>query len=311
MRLIHLGNVVIDLVLTVSDLPARGGDVIASSTATAAGGGFNVLAAASRLGLPTLYAGAHGTGPFGDQARAALTEADVEWLCPPKEDLDTGFVVTLVDASGERTFVTSRGAEATLTGEDLPAPGSDDLLYLSGYSLLHGSNRSALVPWLDTIPDDVPVFFDPGPLVAEIPSSALEGVLGRTDWLSCNAREATSLTALADPLKAASALLNTMTRAVGAGATGAGVLVRIGPGGCVLAVRDREPELIAGFEVEAVDLNGAGDAHAGAFLVGVAEGKEPAEAARRANAAAALAVSRRGPATGPTRDELEAFLRVH
>ena len=68
MRLLHLGNVVIDLVLTVGDLPERGGDVIASSTATAAGGGFNVMAAAVRQGLPTLYAGAHGTGPFGDLA---------------------------------------------------------------------------------------------------------------------------------------------------------------------------------------------------------------------------------------------------
>jgi sugar/nucleoside kinase (ribokinase family) len=325
-RLIHLGNVVIDLVLTVSDLPSRGGDVIASSTATSAGGGFNVMAAASRLGLPTRYAGAHGTGPFGTQARAALTEAGVEWLCQAREGLDTGFVVTLVDASGERTFVTSRGAEATLTSEDLPSPGGDDLLYLSGYSLLHDSNRDALIPWLATIPDDVPVFFDPGPLVAEIPSSALEAVLARADWISCNAAEANVLTGLADPVAAASALLHgggqarpgtSRAKALGPGraealgTSRAGVLVRIGPGGCVLAVPGREPELIAGFEVEAVDLNGAGDAHAGAFLAGIAEGKEPDEAARWANGAAALAVSRRGPATGPTKDELEAFLRGH
>jgi sugar/nucleoside kinase (ribokinase family) len=302
-RLIHLGNVVIDLVLTVGDLPARGGDVIASSTATAAGGAFNVMAAASRLGLTTLYAGAHGTGPFGDQARVAMTQAGIEWFGPIRNDLDTGFVVTLVDPSGERTFVTSRGAEATLTSEDLPTPEGDDLLYLSGYSLLHDSNRAALIPWLGTIPPDVQVFFDPGPLVAEIPTSALEAVLARTDWLSCNAREATALTGLADPMAAGSALLERTGRAR--------VLVRIGPGGCVLAVRGQEPGLIAGFEVEAVDLNGAGDAHAGAFLAGIAEGKEPAEAARWANAAAALAVSRRGPATGPVKDELEAFLRAH
>jgi sugar/nucleoside kinase (ribokinase family) len=308
-RLIHLGNVVIDLVLTVGHLPGRGGDVIASSTATAAGGGFNVMAAASRLGLPTLYAGAHGTGPFGSQARAAMTEAGVEWFCQPREDLDTGFVVTLVDAAGERTFVTSRGAEATLTGEDLPTPASDDLLYLSGYSLLHDSNRGALIPWLSTISGDVPVFFDPGPLVAEIPSGALETVLARADWLSCNAAETRVLAGLADPVEAASALLAGDIHAGTLGTGPAGVLVRIGPGGCVLAVQGRDPELIAGFEVEAVDLNGAGDAHAGAFLAGIAGGKDPAEAARWANAAAALAVSRRGPATGPVKDELEAFLR--
>ncbi|NEA36247.1 PfkB family carbohydrate kinase [Streptomyces sp. SID13031] len=301
MRLLHLGNVVIDLVLTVGDLPARGGDVIASSTTTTPGGGFNVMAAAVRQGLPTLYAGAHGTGPFGTQAREALAAAGIKWLHPAREDLDTGFVVTLVDPTGERTFVTSRGAEATLTGDELPAPRDDDLVYLSGYSLLHDSNRAALIPWLTKLPEDVEVFFDPGPLVSEIPGHALEAVLDRVDWWSSNAAEATMLTGLADPADAARAVRRRTCRA--------DVLVRTGPGGCVLAVRGQDVTQVYGFAVQAVDLNGAGDAHAGAFLAGIAQGKEPAEAARRANAAAALAVTRRGPATAPTRDELEAYLR--
>jgi len=303
MRLIHLGNVVIDLVLTVGDLPARGGDVIASSTTTTPGGGFNVMAAAVRQGLPALYAGAHGTGPFGTQARAALTEAGIEWLHPAREDVDTGIVVTLVDSTGERTFVTSPGAEATLTGDELPEPADDDLVYLSGYSLLHDSNRAALIPWLTKLPDDVEVFFDPGPLVAEIPEHALEAVLARVDWWSSNATEAAVLTGLADPVDAARAVRRRTVRA--------DVIVRTGPDGCVLAVRGQDVIRVAGFAVQAVDLNGAGDAHAGAFLAGIAQGKEPAEAARRANAAAALAVTRRGPATAPTRDELEAYLRGH
>jgi sugar/nucleoside kinase (ribokinase family) len=40
----------------------------------------------------------------------------------------------------------------------------------------------------------------------------------------------------------------------------------------------------------------------------LADGLSPAEAARRANAAAALAVTRPGPATSPTRAELNAWL---
>ncbi|WBQ06275.1 PfkB family carbohydrate kinase [Kribbella sp. CA-293567] len=301
MRLLHLGNVVIDLVLTVDELPPRGGDAFASSTTATTGGGFNVMAAAVRQGLPTLYAGAHGTGPFGTQAREALTEAGIKWLHPAREDLDTGFAVTLVDATGERTFVTSRGAEATLTGDELPEPGDEDLVYLSGYSLLHDSNRAALLPWLAKLPDDVEVFFDPGPLVAEIPEHALEAVLARVDWWSSNSAEATLLTGLADPGDAARAVRGRTLRA--------DVLVRTGPAGCVLAVRGQEVKRIDGFAVRAVDLNGAGDAHAGAFLAGIAQGKDPVEAARRANGAAALAVTRRGPATGPTKDELETYLR--
>ena len=334
MRLVHLGNVVVDLVLTVDALPVRGGDTIATSATTSPGGGFNVMAAASRLGLPTLYAGPLGTGPFADKARAALVAAGVECSLPPRPDQDTGFVVTLVDPSGERTFITTRGAEATLTPQDLFDPAPDDLIYLSGYSLLHESNRAALIPWLDSIPPTTPVFFDPGPLVADIPPTALAAVLAHTTWLSCNATEATTLTALPDPTAAAQTLANRpdpsgepdlvhdlsiplpgkhSSRAPSRPQPGpvGGVVVRVGAGGCLVGVRGGGVVEVAGFGVEAVDLNGAGDAHAGAFLAGIAEGKEPVEAARWANAAAALAVTRRGPATGPSRSELERFLRAY
>ena len=63
-RLLHLGNVVVDVVLSVPALPEPGGDVLATGAQTAAGGGFNVMAAAARLGLAVAYGGVVGTGPF-------------------------------------------------------------------------------------------------------------------------------------------------------------------------------------------------------------------------------------------------------
>ena len=118
-RLVHLGNVVIDVVLTVPWLPERGGDVLASATTSTPGGGFNVMAAAARQGLPVAYAGARGTGPFAELAAAALAAEGIEVLQPPKPGLDTGVVISLVEAGGERTFVTGPGAEARLTAQDL------------------------------------------------------------------------------------------------------------------------------------------------------------------------------------------------
>jgi sugar/nucleoside kinase (ribokinase family) len=66
--------------------------------------------------------------------------------------------------------------------------------------------------------------------------------------------------------------------------------------------------LIPAPDVVAVDTTGAGDAHAGVFLAGLAAALPPAAAASRANAAAALAVTRAGPAVSPSRAELDAFL---
>ena len=96
----------------------------------------------------------------------------------------------------------------------------------------------------------------------------------------------------------------------------AGILVRSGPDGCVLAVRvpgsgtgyRLSLSHVAAPAVVPVDTTGAGDAHSGVFLAGLAARLTVGEAARRANAAAALTVTRTGAATSPTRAELDRFL---
>ena len=52
-RLVVIGSVIADQLMTVPRLPDRGGDVLAGPVATQAGGAFNIAAAAVRLGLPT------------------------------------------------------------------------------------------------------------------------------------------------------------------------------------------------------------------------------------------------------------------
>ncbi len=307
-RLLYLGNVVVDIVLDVPALPDRGGDVLARRSRLSPGGGFNVMAAAARQGLPVAYAGAHGTGPFAGLARAALAAEGIEVLQPATPGLDTGVVVAIVDDTGERTFVTSPGAEATLTAADLAGvtarPG--DAAGLSGYGLVHPSNRGALLGWLARLPAAATVVFDPGPLVMSIPPGALDQVLRRADWLTCNAREAAALTGCGTPAAALRALA---ARVAGDGRPGACVLLRTGPDGCLLSCSSAtNPLPVPGFPVTELDSNGAGDTHTGAFIAALAAGADAPEAARRANAAAAISVTRRGPATGPTATELAQFL---
>ena len=87
-----------------------------------------------------------------------------------------------------------------------------------------------------------------------------------------------------------------------------GAVVRLGADGCIILVPGGEPVHVPGFPVNVVDSNGAGDAHIGAFLAALAAGWHPLDAARRANACAAIAVTRSGPATAPRLDELDALL---
>jgi sugar/nucleoside kinase (ribokinase family) len=332
-RLVFAGEAIVDLLMQVPALPERGGDMLATSSGLFAGGGFNTMAAAARQGLPVLYAGGHGTGPWGDLVRSALTAEGIGMLRPPDARADTGFDVALVERDGERTFVTSPGAEMLRDpgSWDMVPAGPGDAVYVSGYGLAPAEPGPVLAGWAASLPAGVVLFVDPGPLVADIPADVLGPVLDRCDWLSCNQREAALLTGAADAAGAAGRLSARIGgkgrssregrkdaasqdgQADRAGQTGqeghAGVLVRAGAAGCVVAYGDRATSIPAP-RVSAVDTTGAGDAHSGAFLAALAAGLPPEDAARRANAAAALSTTRTGPATAPTRAALDAFLET-
>jgi sugar/nucleoside kinase (ribokinase family) len=302
-RLVFAGEALVDVVMRVPALPVRGGDLMATSAETTAGGGFNVMAAAARQGLPVRYAGGHGTGPWGDMVRAALAAEGIGVLRPPDPDRDTGFDVALVEPDGERTFVTRLGAEMVRGPRswDEVATGPGDAVYVSGYGLAAPETGPALSAWAAALPSGVLLFVDPGPLAAEIPAGVLAPVLSRCDWLSCNEREARLLTR-------AGRTTAEVTGALLARTGRADILVRVGAAGCYLARRGAEPVPVPAPAVTAVDTTGAGDAHSGVFLAALADGLSPLAAAARANAAAAFAVTRRGPATSPGRGALDAWL---
>ena len=269
-------------------------------------------------GLRVAYAGAYGSGPFAALARSGLAQEGIEIVQRPKAGLGTGVVVSIVDAGGERTFVTAPDAEASLTADDLAAvqARAEDAVYLSGYGLAHVSNRPALLGWLEHLGGSNLVIFDPGPLADRIPAATLGGVIRRADWLTCNAREAAILTGQADPAAAVRALSDRQSgvgtgRANAGRARAGGVIVRTGPAGCLIACDGGESVRVPGFPVAATDTNGAGDTHTGTFVAALARGVDENEAARLANAAAAWSVTKAGPATGPTANELARFLARH
>ena len=301
-RLLHTGQVIIDLVMAVDKLPQPGGDVLAQSASFEAGGGFNVMAAAARNGLPVVYLGRHGTGRFGDLAREAMKVEGIRIGIAHKAERDTGLCVAVTDASAERSFISYIGAEGELTTEDLASVPAEagDYVYVSGYSLLHVGKAQALLDWVLGLPKVINVVFDPGPLVDSPDAPLMQALLPRIDLWTSNSVEALRFTGAADIAEALDRLTDHLPAEVL-------MVVRDGPQGCWISQRG-EREHLPGFKVEAVDSNGAGDAHAGVFLAGLARGLSASEAARRANAAAALAVTRWGPATSPGADEVDAFI---
>jgi sugar/nucleoside kinase (ribokinase family) len=306
-RLIIIGGILVDVVMYVPHFPVPGGDVLASDALVATGGGFNILAAASRQGLPAAYLGPHGTGRFGNQIRADLAAEGIAVTREPSPEGDSGFCIGLVDDAAERTYATLPGVEGRLTATQVAdiRLEPDDAVWLSGYELAY-PHGPFVASWFARLPERHRTFFDPGPVVAESDPALLGPVLARADWVSLNAEEACALTACSDAEHAIRAWSHVLPL------PRAGLLVRDGARGCwlldALHPADVRHVPVPLPPVTPTDTGGAGDCHLGTFAAALDRGDEPAAAARWANAAAALCVQRVGPATGPTYAEVASAL---
>jgi len=296
-RLFCLDSVMIDIVLRIAELPKSGADVLATEHLITTGGGYNAMSAAARQGVSAIYAGRLGRGPFSSIARSSLEQDNVD------ETRDAGFCVAMIDDEGERTFITSPGAEGSLRYSDLLSLDvrSGDYVLLSGYNVMYPGSAEVALEWLATLSEDVVVAFDPSNRVMDIPQENLVRVLERADWTLCNESEASLLTG-EESLDDSVATLAQRT-----GRTG--VVVRHGASGCTVLMKGEEPVPVYSFEVTVVDTNGAGDTHSGVFLAELALGTDVIESARRGNAAAAMAISVLGPASCPERDVISSMIQ--
>jgi sugar/nucleoside kinase (ribokinase family) len=273
-----------------------------------------VLVAAARFGAECVHAGAHGTGPHGDIVRSALEADGITVSAPRVTDRDTGICLVMVEPSAERTFVTTLGAERDITVASLreSAPRAGDLVCVTGFSLVLEKTQVPLLAWLAQLPPEVVVVLDPGAAFASLPAAVRDAMLAYTDVWTSNAEEATDLLAAmrlaADGAEVEPREIVAQARALAPLMRGDAVtIVRDGPEGCAVHVAG-EATYVPGFPQRAVDTNGAGDTHTGALMAEVASGTAWIEGCRRANAAAAIKVTRRGPSTAPTAAEVDVFL---
>ena len=291
-RLIQMSGVIVDLIYRVEAVPEPGTEAIVQGFSVAAGGGFNAMVAARRMGIAVAHAGTLGTGPFADIAHAAMVREGIDWIGVRLAGRDQGLCTVLTDAGGERSFIAAEGADGVVTDADLARldPRAQDWHLLSGYALHYPQSRAALVRWLRARPPRL--VFDPSPVIAAIPEGARQAALSAALWVSANRAEGAVLTGLSDPAAIAAALAEGRP-------TEGGAILRDGARGCHLALTGQAPVHLPGFAVRAVDTNGAGDAHTGAFIAMLAQGADAERAARIANVCAALSTTKEGPSTAP------------
>lgn len=188
-RVVLMGQILVDLAVRGEALPAPGGDVWANDEGMHVGGGFNTLVAARRMGAQAVSLSPIGHGPYSLLIQQALQRAEITDAGPRIDGIDNGFCIAFTDQSGERTFISTRGAETRAPASawaDFTAtmrPG--DVLYIDGYLMDHPANRQAAQEALKGLPEGVQVVLDVSPVIG-IP----QGLPTRDVIVSMNHREA-------------------------------------------------------------------------------------------------------------------------
>jgi ribokinase len=287
-----VGSCNLDLIVYTPRLPQVGETLTASDFQTCCGGkGANQAVMAARLGARVSMVGKVGRDLFGDRLLANFREQGVDTAHVLVDaGKPSGVATILVDAAANNCILVVPGANGALTPDDVraaaPAITAADILLCQlevPPETTTEALRLARAAGVKTILNPAPAV----PLADE--------VLSLADLCVPNETELRILTGLSSPAEGARALL---TRGPGA------VLVTLGERG-VLVATPQGCEAIAAVAVRAVDPSGAGDAFVGSLAVFLAEGAPLAEAARRANAVAALSVTRPGTQPSfPTRAEI-------
>jgi ribokinase len=144
-----IGDVMTDVTIrSDADLTrdlAHGSDTAADILVGGGGAGGNVAAWLAFLGIEVGLVTAVGDDDAGQLALAALERRGVTVHAVRDPTRPTGTVVALVDAGGERTMITDRGANVALAPRDVPAAwfGPGTRLHLSGYTLFEPPARWA------------------------------------------------------------------------------------------------------------------------------------------------------------------------
>ena len=135
MRIATLGDVLLDVVVLLSEPLAPGGDVRASNRAGAGGQAANVAAWAAELGAEARCIAKRGDDSAGELVSRELEARGVELVGPVAEG-ETGVVVSIV-REGDRSLASDRGVAPSLAPEELELGWfACDVLHLSGYALL-------------------------------------------------------------------------------------------------------------------------------------------------------------------------------
>jgi len=299
------GSFVVDLMARTPHLPVPGETVKGSMFKMGPGGkGFNQGVAAHKAGAEVSMITKVGKDTFGGVALDAMKELNMDASKVfITEETETGIaLITVDDITSQNEIVVVLGACNTISDEEVES--ITDIVKDSEYLLTQlETNISAIEKVIDIAhKNGVKVILNTAPV-----QPISDDVLRKIYLITPNEVEVEILTGISIDNEE-----NAKKAAAWFFAKGVkNVLITLGGRGVFIADNEKQG-IIPAYKVNAIDTTGAGDAFNGGLVAALAEGKDLWEAAKFANALAAVAVQRLGTTPAmPTRAEIDEFIITH
>ncbi len=280
-----VGSANVDFTVQVDRAPKPGETIFGRNLLISFGGkGANQAVAARRAGAAAAFVGKVGQDQHGEQIRTHLETVGIGKVGLISDaSCATGVAFILVEPDGRNQIVVASGCNYRLTPAEIDAcdhllTGEILLLQLeTPVETVFSALRRAKEKGMRTILNPAPA--------TRLPQE----VFPLVDLLTPNETEASTLTGVAVEDRGGAEEAGAKLLAMGCG----GVIITLGADGALWMSKDGAQHF-PGFSVQPVDSTAAGDAFNGALAAALAEGSTLEEAIPFANAAGAVATTRRG-----------------
>lgn len=289
-----IGSAFVDLGIKLEKLPQSGSDQHGQFENAKVGGCcFNVADVLYKLNLPFQSLMPLGEGFIANLVKEEFKKRNYPLHC--FKGFDNGWCLSLVEANGERSFITMDGIERQFQKswfKDLKLK-DFDFVYLSGYQM-EGENAKVILDALEDLKETCTIVYDPGPRIPLISQDITAELEKRHCLYTINLEEAFMLTGKASAQDALGALhLRTKQS----------VVVTAGKNGAYIE-DDLGFRHIEGFKIKVVDTVGSGDSHTGGIIAGLMCNLTLDDATLLANRLAASVTATQGAASAQTLRQL-------
>ena len=300
-KVVVVGSYNTDMTIKSKKLPGPGETVIGGHFSTGGGGkGANQAIAAARIGAEVTFVARVGNDLLGSEGIKRLNEEHINTKYIYRDnELPTGVAFIVVDDKGENSIVVASGANANLSPTDIESASDEissaDILLIQ----LESPIESVYASIKSAHDNGVTVILNPAP-AQELDNHILRYV----DIITPNIVEAEMLTGI--KVTDVNSLQSIVNRFFDYGIND--VIITLGSKGYFAGAHDAM-KIIPALNVAPIDTTGAGDVFSGSLAAFLSEGMTIEKAARMANAAASVSVTRLGAQDGaPKRVEIENFV---